>query len=129
MKKVLKMLGWLLLAPLAWILGELMICIAPEGFVVERTPVAGLPERPVTVAEVAELNRALEDCGASLYKQSPGIVLYSPAHVHAIPTNDGGLELLHIYPSLCWEVAPPEADAQEVLQRWLAEINQKGGSR
>jgi hypothetical protein len=118
-----------LLAPLAWILGELMICFPPVVCVVERTPVEGLPERPVTVAEVAALNWGLADCGATVFKPSPAIVVYQPELVHAVPTKDGGLELLHIYPAMCWKASTPEADAQEVLQRWLAEINQKGESR
>lgn len=122
------MLGWLLLAPLAWVLGELIICCSPIVYERESIPVAGLPARPLTVAEVAELNRALESDYYVAWMSFASFCL-AYEHFHAVPLVDGGVELVHVYPILCWGKNRSKADVDKVVQNWLVVINQKGGSQ
>lgn len=127
MRRAVRLLGWLMLAPLAWLLGEFIVCVGtPLAYSVERTAVVGLPERPVTVAEVAALNRALGDERSNSFYLTLSVICYTYEYVHAVPTADGGLELVHVRPALCLRREKSSPDVQEVLQQWLAEINQKG---
>lgn len=116
-----------MLAPLAWLLGEFIVCVGtPLAYSVERTAVVGLPERPVTVAEVAALNRALGDERSNFFYLTLSVIRYTYEYVHAVPTADGGLELVHVRPALCWRREETKPGIQETLQQWLAEINRKG---
>lgn len=127
MRRAWKLLGWLMLAPLAWLLGEFIVCVGtPRAYSVERTSVVGLPERPVTVAEVAALNRALGDERSNSFYLTLSVICYTYEYVHAVPTADGGLELVHVRPALCWRREETKPGIQETLQQWLAEINRKG---
>lgn len=127
MGKMLRFLGWLMLAPLAWLLGEFIVCVgSPRAYSVEHTAVVGLPERPVTVAEVAALNRALGDERCNSFYLTLNVICYTYEYVHAVPTADGGLELVHVRPALCLRREKSSPDVQEALQQWLAEINRKG---
>jgi hypothetical protein len=127
MRRAWKLLGWLMLAPLAWLLGEFIVCVGtPLAYSVERTAVVGLPERPVTVAEVAALNRALGDERSNSFYLTLSVICYTYEYVHAVPTADGGLELVHVRPALCWRREETKPGIQETLQQWLAEINRKG---
>ena len=127
MRRAWKLLGWLMLAPLAWLLGEFIVCVGtPRAYSVERTAVVGLPERPVTVAEVAALNRALGDERSNSFYLTLSVISYTYEYVHAVPTADGGLELVHVRPALCWRREETKPGIQETLQQWLAEINRKG---
>lgn len=126
MRRAGKLLGWLMLTPLAWVLGELIVFVSHPVYTVERTPVAGLTGRPVTVAEVAALNSALTAERSGCFYLSLAVFLYTYEYVHAVPTADGGLELVHVRPALCWSREETKPGIQETLQQWLAEINRKG---
>ena len=126
MRRAGKLLGWLMLTPLAWVLGELIVLVSHPVYTVERTPVAGLTGRPVTVAEVAALNSALTAERSGCFYLSLAVSLNTYEYVHAVPTADGGLELVHVRPALCWRREETKPGIQETLQQWLAEINRKG---
>ena len=44
----------------------------------------------------------------------------------AIPSADGGLELVHARPALVWADAGPAESAEAVVQEWLVKLNRKG---
>ena len=130
MMRLLRILGWVLLAPLVWVLGELLICIcSPVVYEIEHIPVEGIPARELTVDEVAKLNRALETDREYLFNLTYVSLLVEYEHWHAVPVPGGRLELVHVYPSLCWGEGRSRADVDEAVQRWLSEINQKGGNQ
>ena len=129
MKKWFRRILWVLAAPVVWIAGCLLLCMAPGVHEVECTPVAGLPSRPLTMREVAELNRMLDErcsniCG--IWYVTWSVRMDSPEYYLAVPTADGGLELVHARPALVWADAGPAESAEAVVQEWLAKLNRKG---
>ena len=129
MNKWFRLMLWGLAAPVVWIAGSLLLCTSPAVFEVERTSVAGLPERPLTIREVAELNRMLDErcsdiCGIWYVTWSVG--MSSPEYYLAVPTADGGLELVHARPALVWPHEESGESAETVVQEWLAGLDRKG---
>lgn len=129
MKKWLRRLAWILAAPVVWIAGCVLLCVSPITYEVERTPVMGLPARPVTVEEVSALNRELENCNRNGWYLSWSVRLYCEEYYLAVPTASGGLELVHAYPALVWgHNTQPEETPEAVVQKWLAKLNNEGGT-
>jgi hypothetical protein len=129
MKKWFRRFLLVLAAPVVWIAGCLLLCMAPRGHEVECTPVAGLPSRPLTMREVAELNRMLDERCSDMYRLwyiTWSVRMCGSEYYLAIPTADGGLELVHARPALVWADAGPVESAEAVVQEWLAKLNRKG---
>ena len=129
MKKWFRRILWVLAAPVVWIAGCLLLCMAPGVHEVECTPVAGLPSRPLTMREVAELNRMLDErcsdiCG--IWYVTWSVRMYRPEYYLAVPTADGGLELVHTRPALVWPHEESGEYAETVVQEWLAGLDRKG---
>lgn len=126
-KNWLRRLAWVMAAPVVWVGGCLLLCFSPAPYKVERTPVTGLPQRPLTMDEVASLNQELESCSRSRWHITWSVMLYHEEHYLAVPTAAGGLELVHSCPALVWDGEPaPAVDA--VIQKWRAGLNRNGGS-
>lgn len=129
MKKWFRRILWVLAAPVVWIAGCLLLCLAPRVDEVECTPVTGLPSRPLTMREVAELNRMLDErcsdiCG--LWYITWGVMRSDAEYYLAVPTSDGGLELVHTRPALVWPLEESGESAETVVQEWLAGLDRKG---
>jgi hypothetical protein len=129
MNKWFRLMLWGLAAPVVWIAGSLLLCTSPAVFEVERTSVTGLPERPLTIREVAELNRMLDERCSDMYRLwyiTWSVRMCGSEYYLAIPTADGGLELVHARPALVWADAGPAESAEAVVQEWLVKLNRKG---
>ena len=129
MKKWFRRILWVLAAPVVWIAGCLLLGLAPRVSEVECTPVTGLPSRPLTMREVAELNRMLDErcsdiCG--LWYITWGVMMSDAEYYLAVPTADGGLELVHTRPALVWPLEESGESAETVVQEWLAGLDRKG---
>lgn len=129
MKKWLRRLAWVLAAPVVWIAGLLLLVVSPIVYEVERTPVTGLPRRPLTMSEVATLNLALENCCRNHRHISWSTSIYCDEYYLAVPTASGGLELVHAYPALTWNAeTPPVESPDTVVQKWLDKLNNEEGT-
>ena len=119
-----------LAAPVVWIAGCLLLgLVAPRVHEVECTPVTGLPSRPLTMREVAELNRMLDErCSAicGLWYITWSVMMSDAEYYLAVPTADGGLELVHTRPALVWPLEESGESAETVVQEWLAGLDRKG---
>ena len=129
MKKWFRRILWVLAAPVVWIAGCLLLGLAPRVSDVECTPVTGLPSRPLTMREVAELNRMLDErcsdiCG--LWYITWSVMMSDAEYYLAVPTADGGLELVHTRPALVWPLEESGESAETVVQEWLAGLDRKG---
>lgn len=125
MSSLLKIAGWVLCAPVAWILGSLLICSTPVAYVLERNPLDNVPPHQLTEAHVARLNAALEQVVRdSQWSPSPLIVILQPTEsMIAAPSATGKLELVHVYPSLAMRVSGEGPDWDSIIQAWLNEKN------
>ncbi len=129
MKKWFRRILWVLAAPVVWIAGCLLLGLAPRVDEVECTPVTGLPSRPLTMREVAELNRMLDERCSDIYGLwyiTWGVMMSGAEYYLAVPTADGGLELVHTRPALVWPLEESGESAETVVQEWLAGLDRKG---
>ena len=138
MWKCVRIMGWILLAPVMWVAGSMMLVfLAPEAYTLERQPVQGLPERALSAYEVAELNERLEQYdGYCKWHIAPFYATFSPDTLLAFPVSDTRVELVRFRPALAWvdietqeRLAQNEKGRLRVLQEWLAEMRKKGEPR
>ncbi len=127
MVKFLKVVGWVLLAPLVWIIGNLSFSCAPAASEVEYIVLGPLPQHALTAARVAELNEELKETTSLIWRVDVSLFFCRECML-AVPTEGGGLQLVHVYPALAWRCDTPETDWQTVMQGWLAECEEKEGS-
>lgn len=119
MRTFLKIVGWLLSAPVAFIAGLFLIFLAPIVHEVEIIPLENLPPHVMTVKRVADLNERLKSCTAGTWEVGPMTVVFNNDAMLAVTTEEGGLQLVHVYPALAWPANSPEKDWQTVVQLWL----------
>jgi hypothetical protein len=78
---------------------------------------------------VAELNRMLAERCSDMYRLwyiTWSVRMSGSEYYLAVPTADGGLELVHARPALVWANAGPAESAEAVVQEWLVKLNRKG---
>lgn len=135
MWKCVRIMGWILLAPVMWVAGSMMlVSLAPEAYTLERQLVQALPQSPLSAYDVAELNERLEQYdGYYKWHIAPFCAMFSPDTLRAVPASDDGVELVRFRPALGWVdvetqalLAQNEKGRLRVLQEWLAEMRKKG---
>lgn len=130
-------MGWILLAPVVWVAGSMLVCLSPSGYTLERMPVQGLPQSPLSAYDVAELNERLSQYDEYyMWYVAPFCAIFCEDDLRAVPSSDAGLELVRLHPALGWVDAETrvrlesrEKERYQVLLEWLAEMRQKGALR
>lgn len=59
MRRILKIIAWILPAPVVWLAGSYLVCSAPAAYTQECIPL-NVPPQALPPAEVAQLNDALK---------------------------------------------------------------------
>lgn len=129
MRTLMKAVGWVLLAPAAWIFGTLLIIFClPGAYILERHPLTHVPPHLLTEQHVAELNQALKaSIQGCMWSPAPLVEVFPEECVLAVPTAMGELELIHVYPALAWRTNTPETDWKTVVQKWITANETKTG--
>lgn len=125
MKTFLKMVGWLLSAPVAFIVGLFLLSFAPIVHEVEIIPLENLPPYVMTVKRVSDLNESLKSSTTAVWEVGPLMICCEQEAMVAVATEEGGLQLVHVYPALARRGNSPENDWQTVVQQWLALCEQE----
>lgn len=120
MRTFLKIVGWLLSAPVAFIAGLCLLQLAPIVYEVEVIPLENLPPHALTVKRVSDLNERLRACTSGIWEVGPLMACFDKETMLAVATEEGGLQLVHVYPALAWRAYSPENDWRTVVQQWLA---------
>lgn len=124
MVNFLKVAGWVLLAPLVWIIGNISLVCTPAAQKVEYIPLGPLPPHVLTARKVSELNEKLK-ATTSWFWRVDATCFFHRECMLAVSTEEGGLQLVHVYPALAWRDSIPETDWQTVVQQWLAECEEE----
>lgn len=121
MRTLLKAVGWVLLAPAAWIFGTFLILFClPGAYILERHPLTHVPPHLLTEQHVAELNQDLKaSIQGCMWSPIPLVDVFPEECVLAVPTTTGELELIHVYPALSRRTNTPETDWQTVVRKWI----------
>lgn len=125
MRTFLKIGGWLLSAPVAFVAGLCLLSLAPILHEVEIIPLENLPPHVLTVKRVPDLNERLKECTTAVWEVAPMMVCVEQEAMVAVATEEGGLQLVHVYPALARRGNSPENDRQIVVQQWLAYCEQE----
>lgn len=137
MWKCIRIMGWILLAPIVWVVGSMLVCMSPCAYTLELEPVQGLPLSSLSANDVAELNERLLQCeGYYMWYVAPFCGIFYKDDLLAVPTAEGGLELVRFRPALGWldtesreRLVSQEKARYQVLQEWVAEMRKKGELR
>lgn len=120
MRTFLKIVGRLLFALAALIGGLCLFSWTPIVHEVEIIPLENLPPHVLTAKRVADLNERLKESTSSVWKVAPLMLVFNQEAMLAVPTEAGGLQLVHVYPALASRVDSPGKNRQTVVQQWLA---------
>lgn len=131
MRTLLKTIGWMLLAPSAWIFGTLLVIFCcPCAYILDRYPLTHVPPHLLTEKHVAELNQALKaSIQGCKWSPMPLVVFWPGECLLAVPTAAEELELIHVYPALAWREDTPEKDWQTIVREWITANETKSGEK
>lgn len=113
MVKFLKVAGWVLLAPLVWIIGNISLVCTPAAQKVEYIPLGPLPSHVLTARKVSELNEKLK-ATTSWFWRVDATCFFHRECMLAVPMEEGGLQLVPVGAGR----AEMSAAAEEVLRVW-----------